>query len=93
LSLVRKAGRRLHNEELYALCSSPNIISVIKSRRLRWAAHITCMDEKRGACMVLVRKPERRSLLVRSRRGWEDNIKMDFWEVVWWHGLDLSYPG
>jgi hypothetical protein len=50
--------RRLHNKELYALCSSPNIIRVIKSRRLRWAGHVACMGERRGAYRALVGKPE-----------------------------------
>jgi hypothetical protein len=50
--------RRLHNKELYALYSSPNIIRVIKSRRLRWAGHVARMGERRGAYMALVGKPE-----------------------------------
>jgi hypothetical protein len=53
--------RRLHNEELYALYSSPDIIRVIKSRRLRWAGHVARMGEWRGAYRVLVGKPEGRS--------------------------------
>jgi hypothetical protein len=50
--------RRLHNKELYALYSSPNIIWVIKSRRLRWARHVACMRDRRGAYRDLVGKPE-----------------------------------
>jgi hypothetical protein len=50
--------RRLHNKELYALYSSPNIIRVIKSRRLKWAGHVTRMGERRGAYRALVGKPE-----------------------------------
>jgi hypothetical protein len=69
--------RRLHNKELYALYSSPNIIRVIKSRRLRWAGHVARMGERKGANRALVRKPEGRRLLGRPRRRWEDNIKMD----------------
>jgi hypothetical protein len=69
--------RRLHNEELYALYSSPNIIRVIKSRTLRWAGHVARMGERRGAYRVLVGKPEGRRPLGRPRRRWEDNIKMD----------------
>jgi hypothetical protein len=69
--------RRLHNEELYALYSSPNIIRVIKSRRLRWAGHVARMGERRGAYRALVGKPEGRRPLERPRRRWEDNIKMD----------------
>jgi hypothetical protein len=69
--------RRLHNKELYALYSSPNIIRVIKSRRLRWAGHVARMGESRGAYRALVGKPEGRRPLGRLRRRWEDNIKMD----------------
>jgi hypothetical protein len=75
--------RRLHNKELYALYSSPNIIRVIKSRRLRWAGHVARIEDKRGAYRVLVGKPERRRPLGRSRRRWEDNIKMDLRGVGW----------
>jgi hypothetical protein len=73
--------RRLHNKELYALYSSPNIIRVFKSRRLRWAGHVACMGERRGAYWALVGKPEGRRPLGRPRRKWEDNIKMDLQEV------------
>jgi hypothetical protein len=69
--------RRLHNKELYALYFSPNIIRVIKSRRLRWAGHVARMGERRGAYRALVGKSEGRRPLGRSRRRWEDNIKMD----------------
>jgi hypothetical protein len=79
--------RRLHNEELYSLYSSPNIIRVIKSRRLRWAGHVARMGERRGAYRALVGKPEGRRALGRSRRRWEDNIKMDLREVGW-GGMD-----
>jgi hypothetical protein len=73
--------RRLHNKELYALYSSTNIIWMIKSRRLRWARHITRMGESRGAYSVLVGKPERRRPLRRPRHRWKDNIKIDLREV------------
>jgi hypothetical protein len=79
--------RRLHNEELYALYSSPNIIRVIKSRRLRWAGHVVRMGKRRGAYRDLVGKPEGRRPLGRPRRRWEDNIKMDLREVGW-GGID-----
>jgi hypothetical protein len=69
--------RRLHIKELYALYSSPNIIRVIKSRRLSWAGHVACMGERRGAYRPLVGKPEGRRPLGRPRHRWEDNIKMD----------------
>jgi hypothetical protein len=69
--------RRLQNQELHALYSSPNIIQVIKSRRLRWAGHVARMGERRGAYRALVGKPEGRRPLRRPRRRWEDNIKVD----------------
>jgi hypothetical protein len=75
--------RRLHNKELHALYSSPSIILVTKSRRLRWAGHVACMGEKRGAYRALVGKPEGRRPLGRPRHNWEDNIKMDLREVGW----------
>jgi hypothetical protein len=69
--------RRLHIEELNDLYSSPNVIRVIKSRRMRWAGHVTRMGEKRDAYRILVRRPEGRRPLGRPRRRWEGNIKMD----------------
>jgi hypothetical protein len=66
--------------------SSPNIIQVIKSRRLRWAGHVACMGERRGAYRALVGKPEGRRLLERPRRRWEGNIKIDLREVEWGGG-------
>jgi hypothetical protein len=81
--------RRLHNKELDDLYSSPNIIRVIKSRRMRWAGHVACMGEKRGAYRILVGRPEGRRPLGRPRHRWKDNIKMDLQEVGWGvHGLD-----
>jgi hypothetical protein len=80
--------RRLHNKERYALYCSPNIIRVIKSRRLRWTEYVARMGESRGAYRVLVGKPEGRRLPGRPRRRREDNIKMDFREVGWGHRLD-----
>jgi hypothetical protein len=79
--------RRLHNKELYALYSSPNIIRVIKSRRLRLAGHVARMGERRGAYRALVGKPDGRRPLERPRRRWEDNIKMDLREIGW-GGMD-----
>jgi len=73
--------RRLHNEKLNDLYSSPNIVRVIKSRRMRWAGHVACMGEERGTYRVLVGKPEGRRPLRRPRRGWVDNIRMDLQEV------------
>jgi hypothetical protein len=73
--------RKLHNEELNDLYSTPNILRVIKSRRMRWAGHAARMWGRRGVYRVLVGKPEGKRPLERPRRGWEDNIKMDSWEV------------
>ena len=70
--------RRLHNEELNDLYSSPNILRVKKSRRMRWAEHVARMDEERR---VLVGKPEGRRPLARPRRRWVDNVRMDLQEV------------
>ena len=73
--------RKLHIDELHALYSSPNIIRSLKSRRLRWAGHVARMEQFRNAYRVLVGKPERKRLLGRPRRRWEDNIKMNLREV------------
>ena len=72
---------KLHNSELHALYSSPNIIREFKSRRLRWAAHVARMEHYRNAYRVLVGKPEGKRPLGRLSRRWEDNIKMDLREV------------
>jgi len=68
--------RKIRNEELNDLCSSPNIFLVIKSRRMRWAGHVVRMGGKERLYRVLVRKPEGKRQLGRPRRRWEDNIKM-----------------
>ena len=73
--------RKLHDEELNNLYSSPNIVRVIKSRRMRWAGHVAHMGEGRAVYRVLVGKPEGRRPLGRSWRRWEDNIRMDLREV------------
>jgi hypothetical protein len=80
--------RRLHDEELNDLYSSPNIIRVIKSRRMRWTGHVARMGEKRSAYRIFMGIPEGRRPLGRPRRRWEDNIIMDLQEVGWGHGLD-----
>ena len=84
--------RKLHNAELHALYSSPNIIRSIISRRLSWAGHVARMEKSRNAYRVLVGKPESKRPLRRPRRRWEDNIRMDLREVgcdpgVW---IDLA---
>ncbi|KAJ4438974.1 hypothetical protein ANN_14928 [Periplaneta americana] len=69
--------RKLHNTELHALYSSPDIIRNIKSRRLRWTGYVAHMGESRNGYRVLVGRPEGKRPLGRPRRRWEDNIKMD----------------
>ena len=78
---VTRKWRKLHNEELNNLYTSPNIVRVIKSRRMRWAGHVARMGEGRCVNMVLVRKPEGRRPLWRPRHRWEDNIRMALQEV------------
>jgi hypothetical protein len=73
--------RKLHNEELNDLYSLPNIVRVVKSRRMRWAGHVARMGKERGVHRVLVGKPEEKRPLGGPRRRWEDNIKIDFQEV------------
>jgi hypothetical protein len=73
--------RKLHNDELNDLYSLPNIVRVVKSRRMRWAVHVARMGEERGVHRVLVGKPEGKRPLGRPRRRWEDNIKMGVEEV------------
>jgi hypothetical protein len=84
---VTGGWRKLHNEELHGLYSSPSIIRVIKARRMRWAGHVV---EVRSAYNILVGRSEGRRPLGRPRHRWEDNIKMDlgevgFWDVAWIH--------
>jgi hypothetical protein len=78
--------RKLHNDELYSLYSSPNIVRVIKSRRMRWAGHMAHMGEGRCVYRVLVGRPEGKRPLGRPRRKWEDNIKLVFREI----GIDRA---
>jgi hypothetical protein len=84
--------RKLHNEELRDLYSSPSIIRIIKSRRMSWAGHVARMWEKRNTHRLLVGKPEEKRPLGRPRHRWVDNIRMDLGEVGWgdvdWIGLD-----
>jgi hypothetical protein len=68
-------------EELNYLYSLPNIVRVVKSRRMRWAGHVARMGEDRGVHRMMVGKPEGKGKLGRPRRRWEDNIKMDLQKV------------
>jgi hypothetical protein len=83
--------RKLYNEELHNLHFSPNVIRMIKSRRMIWAGHVARMGEKR----ILVGKPEGKTPLGRQRHGWVDNIKIDVRETGWdgmdW--IDLAQEG
>ena len=83
--------RRLHKEELNDLYCSPNIVRVMKSRRMKWAGHVARREEERGAYRVLVGKPEGKRPLGRHKRRWVDNIRMDLREAgcgyVDWIGL------
>jgi hypothetical protein len=74
---VTEEWRKLHNEELHNLYSSPTIVRVIKSRRMRQAWHVARMVEGRGVYRVLEVKPEGKRPLGRPRRRWEDGINKD----------------
>jgi hypothetical protein len=73
--------RKLHNEELNGLCSLPNIVRVVKSRRMRWAGHVARLGVERAVHRVLVGKAEGKRPLGRPRCRWEDNIKRDLQDV------------
>ena len=87
----RKYCYSTNSYDIYSY-SSPNIVRVIKSRRMRWAGHVARMGEEREVYRVLVGKPERRRPLERPRRRWVDNIRLDLLEVgcgyMDWIGLD-----
>jgi hypothetical protein len=78
---VTGGWRKVHNEELHGLYSSPSIVRVIEARRMRWAGHVARMGEVTGAYNILVGKPEGRRPLGRPGRRWEDSIKMDLGEI------------
>jgi hypothetical protein len=88
---VTGVWRKLHNEELLNFNSSPSIIRIIKSRRMRWVRHVARMREKRNVYRLLVGKPEGKRPLGRPRRRWIDNINMNLLElglnVLDWIGL------
>jgi hypothetical protein len=86
---ITNEWRKLYNEELNDLYSSPNIVQVIKSIRIRWVGHVACIGKRRGVYRILVEKPERKRPLSRPRHGWEDSSKMDLQEMGCgaWTGL------
>jgi hypothetical protein len=73
--------RKLHNDELHSLYFSPNIVRVIKSRRIRWAGHVARMGEGSGVYRVLVGRSERKTPFGIPRLRWEDNIKINLREI------------
>jgi hypothetical protein len=75
--------RKLYNEKLNDLYCSPNIICMMKSRRMRWAGHVACIGENRNAYRAWVGKPEKKRPLGRSRHGRENNVKMGVKETGW----------
>jgi hypothetical protein len=81
---VTGGWRKLHNEEIHNLYSSPSKIRMIKSRRMRWAGHVARMGEKRNVDRLLAGKPEGKRPLGRPRRRWANNIKMDLRETGWY---------
>jgi hypothetical protein len=85
--------RKFDNDELHSLYSSPNIVRVIKSRRMRWAGHVGRMGEGRGVYRVLIGRPEGKRPLGRSRRRWEDNIKMELRVRVFHRKVQENYEG
>jgi hypothetical protein len=91
---VTERWRKLHNNELHDLYSSPSIISIIKSRRMRLAGHVDRIREKRNAYRLLVGKPEGKRPPGRPRRRWMDNIKAGSWrDTTGCCGLDWSDSG
>jgi hypothetical protein len=78
---VTGGWRKLHNKELRDLYSSPSIIRIIKSRRMRWVGHVERMEGRRNAYRLLVGKAEGKRPLGRPRERWVDNIKMDLREI------------
>jgi hypothetical protein len=83
---VTEGWRKLHNEELHNLYSSPSIIRMIKSRRMRWAGHVARMGEKKNAYRILVGNPEGKRPLGRPSHRWVNNIR----DTMGWWGLDRS---
>jgi hypothetical protein len=86
--VVTGEWRKLHNEELHNLYSSPDIIRQVKSRRMRWAGHVARMGEERKVYKGLVGKPEGKRPLGRPRRRREDGVRMDLREIGLGGGVD-----
>ena len=85
---VTEDWRKLRNDELNDLHSSPNIVRMIKSRRMRWAEHVARMGEGKGVYRIFIGKPEGNTPLGRPRHRWEGNIRCLFrkWDVGVWTG-------
>jgi hypothetical protein len=93
-----RSWRKLHNYKLHSLYSSPNIVRMIKSRKMWWVGHVGRMEERRSVYRVLVGRPEGKRPVARSMRRWEDNIKMDLREmgmggVNWFSWLRIESSG
>ena len=78
---ITRECRKLHNEELNDLYSSPHTFLLIKSRKMRWAGHVARVGERRGVYRVSVGEPQGKRPFGRPRRRWEDSIKMGLQEV------------
>jgi hypothetical protein len=85
---VTGGWRKLHNEELHNLYSSPSVIRMTKSRRMRWGGHVARMGENMKACRFLMGDPQGKNPLGRRRGGWEDNIKTNLGDRRRRYGLD-----
>jgi hypothetical protein len=88
---IRGEKRKLQNGQLHNLYSSPDIITQIKSRRMRWAGHVARMGEGRNVYRVLMGRPEGKSPLERPRHRWEDGIKSNLREIGW-GGVEWIHP-
>jgi hypothetical protein len=84
-------GRKLNNEEPHTLYASPNIVRIMKSRRMKWIGHVARMREMRNACKILVGKLERKKLVGRSRHRWKANITMIVMEIGS-EGVEWMHP-
>jgi hypothetical protein len=85
-----QAGGHCNNEELHNLYTSPNVVRVIKSKRIQWAVHVAWMEEMRNTCSIVVGKPEGERPLGRPKHRWENYIVIELREVGW-EGVDWIY--